>query len=133
MRMNVYRGVYYGQVLAKKNSKSIGFRNGKPFIRNNNRVSVQESEMAKKFQDDFIEEGFIESFESGVEVIVEIWNQDRRCRDLDNQISTVLDALVLGGIIKDDSQDYVRRIKGYVRGIDKENPHVIATIYEITD
>lgn len=133
--MRIYRGIYHGQVIAKKNSKviSINRSTGKPFVRSNDTAKNQELNMAYDFENQFVDEGFTEPFNSAVEVIVEIWNQDNRPRDLDNQISTILDALVKGHVLFDDNQKYVSQIKGYVRGVDPKNPRAVVTIYEMTD
>ena len=57
-----------------------------------------------------------------VEVDIKIWESDRTRRDLDNQVTSILDGLVKGGILEDDSIRTVGRIKAEVAGFDKNNP-----------
>lgn len=132
--MQVFRSIFHGQVSSKKNSKTIGInrRTGKPFVRMNDRAKEQEFELIRKFNDDFIDQGFFEPLNGAVEVIVEIWDKDLRAYDLDNQISTVLDALVKAQVLEDDNQKYVSQIKGYYRGVDKEDPRMVLTIYQLS-
>ena len=61
-------------------------------------------------------------------MIVEVWNKDNRKHDLDNQVSTILDALVKAGVIPDDSQTTVQKITAEYKGIDKDDPRAEITI-----
>ena len=129
--MKTYHSTFHGQILAKKNSKiiSVNKATGRPFVRMNDRAKEQEAAMARQFSDDFTNQGMIEPLYDSVEVIMDIWNQDMRPRDLDNQISTILDGLVKAGVLQDDNQKYVSQIKGYYHGVDKEDPRAEITIY----
>lgn len=123
---------YFGQVTGKKNSKVIAINphTGKPFVRMNDLAKKQEREMVDNFiydrnfaklsPDDFVGKR--------IEVIVEIWNKDRRKHDLDNQISTILDALVKAKILPDDSQETVYKISAEYMGVDKDDPRAAITI-----
>lgn len=128
----VFETDYYGQVTGKKNSKTIAInrRTGKPFVRMNDKAKAQEREMVENFTYDMsvfklTPEDFVGK---RIEVIVEVWNKDRRKHDLDNQVSTILDALVKSGVLPDDSQETLYKIKAEYKGIDKEDPRVLITI-----
>lgn len=61
-----------------------------------------------------------------------VWYEPNRRRDIDNiscGAKFILDGLVMGGVIKDDSQRYVRSISHRVE-VDKDNPRVEINIEE---
>lgn len=64
---------------------------------------------------------------------IEIWQADGIRRDLDNQTSTIMDALVRSGAIPDDCRKFVRAITVRDRGIDKDRPGAEITIIETTN
>ena len=123
---------YHGQVVAKKNSKviSINQNTGKPFVRSNDKAKAQELDMAYQFQEDYISQGYIEPLRGKLTITMGFWNKDNRAHDLDNQISTVLDALIKGQVIEDDSQKYVKHLVANNNGVDKEDPRVQIIIFE---
>lgn len=128
----VFETEYYGQVTGKKNSRVIAINQhtGKPFVRMNDNAKRQEMDMAREFRDDLIYAKLSpEDFENKrIEVIAEFWNQDKRKHDLDNQISSILDALVKAEVLPDDSQSTVWKISATYKGVDKEDPRVEITI-----
>ena len=119
---------YYGQVTGKKNSKMIAVNRytGKPFVRMNDKAKEQEREMVEDFRfdkkvarlrdEDLVGKRF--------RVEMEIWNKDRRKHDLDNQVSTVLDALVKAEVLPDDSAETVWFVSAEYMGVDKKMPRV---------
>ena len=119
---------YYGQVTGKKNSKMIAVNRytGKPFVRMNDKAKEQEKEMVEDFRfdkkvarlrdEDLVGKRF--------RVEMEIWNKDRRKHDLDNQVSTVLDALVKAEVLPDDSAETVWYVSAEYMGVDKKMPRV---------
>lgn len=133
--MHHFVSAYFGQVTGKKNSKTIAFnrRTGKPFVRMNDKAKMQELEMVLAFKEDFRSQGFkYDAFKNTtVEVRVEIWNKDNRKHDLDNQVSTVLDALVKAKVIFDDSQNTVIKLVVEYKGVDKYDPRAEITISEV--
>ena len=135
MKPRMFMTTYFGQVTAKKNNKviSVNRHTGQPFVRMNDRAKAQERDMIITFKDDFImQELKHEWFENRrIEVIVEIWNKDARKHDTDNQLSTIMDALVKAQIIPDDSQLTVAIETIEYKGIDKDDPRAEITVYAL--
>lgn len=128
--------IYNGVVTSKKNSKQIIFnrRSGRPMLISNRRAKKQENIMALEFFAQAHEQGWKcnEDRETSTFAIsIQIWNKDHRRRDLDNQATAILDALVCGGVIPDDGVDFVPRLNVEYKGIDRENPRAIVKIKEI--
>ena len=69
-------------------------------------------------------QNIIEAKEAGRTYTVDatIYNPDRIRRDLDNQITSLLDGLVRAGALPDDCASLVTSIKATFGGIDKDNP-----------
>lgn len=132
MRKIIFETDYFGQVTGKKNSKVIAInqRTGRPFVRMNDGAKKQEREMIEDFSYDMkFAKLEPEDFEDRrIEVNVEIWNKDKRKHDLDNQVSTILDALVKADVLPDDSQNTVYKITAEYKGIDKDDPRALITI-----
>lgn len=128
----VFETDFYGQVTAKKNSRviSINPRTGKPFVRSNDAAKAQEREMVENFAYDMaFYKRKPEDFENRtIEVKIEVWNKDNRRHDLDNQLSTILDALVKAKVLPDDSQSVVYKVSAEYKGVDKEDPRTLITI-----
>lgn len=134
--MNHLEITYYGTVTAKKNSKRIIWnrRTSRPMLISSSRAKKQEGDMVWSFALEAYQEGWVcheNRSNSCFYIEIDIWNKDRRRRDLDNQATAILDALVLAGIIPDDSVDFVPRLKVEYKGIDKENPRAVIKIKEI--
>ena len=122
---------YYGQVIGKKNSKAIAWRkDGRPFIRSNDKAIQQQAVMVETFAYDMkFAKLKPEDFDGKrIEVVVEIWNKDERKHDLDNQVSTILDALVKAEVLPDDSQKCVRKVTAEYMGVDKDDPRAWITV-----
>lgn len=128
----IFETDYFGQVTGKKNSKVIAINRhtGRPFVRMNDTAKAQEREMVENFAYDMnFNRLRPEDFEDRrIEVTVEIWNKDKRKHDLDNQVSTVLDALVKAGVLPDDSQETLYKISAEYKGVDKEDPRALITV-----
>ena len=128
----IFETDFFGQVTGKKNNKviSINQHTGRPFVRMNDKAKAQEREMIENFRYDLnFNKLRPEDFDDKrIEVIVEFWNQDRRKHDLDNQVSTILDALVKAGVLPDDSQETVWKITAEYKGVDKDDPRACITV-----
>lgn len=124
---------YHGVVTAKKNSKQIIWnRNShRPMLISNRRARKQENDMVQSFMLDAYGEGWRGGGKNSTfEINICIWNKDRRRRDLDNQATAIIDALVLAHIIPDDGMDYVQKVCVEYRGQDKEDPRAVVKIKE---
>lgn len=132
--MNEITLTYFGVVTAKKNSKQIVWNKAtrRPILISNRRARQQENDMVQSFMLDSYGQGWRGgSKNSTYHVSIEIWNKDRRRRDLDNQATAILDALVLAHIIPDDGVDYVQKLTVEYKGQDKEQPRARVKIKEI--
>lgn len=61
----------------------------------------------------------------------EIYQPDARSRDGNNLLKVVLDYIVSQGVIEDDNMNIVIGEQWINRGIDRENPRIVATIKEV--
>lgn len=127
---------FYGQVKAKKNSKQIAIntRTGKPFVRQSDSAKAQELLMVSAFKSDYrLAEIRREYFENApaYKVEVEIWNEDKRKHDLDNQLATIMDALVKARILRGDDQQVVEEEIVRYKGVDRLDPRAEITITTI--
>lgn len=135
--MNEVTLTYHGVIYSKKNSKRIvtNWRTGKPSIISNINAKNQEVKMAWDLCAEAREQGWkclweeVDHFPM-FEVVIEIWNKDHRRRDLDNQATAILDALVAAQVIPDDSVDFLPKLSVRYRGIDKEDPRAKITVRE---
>ena len=55
------------------------------------------------------------------QIVVEIWQPDNKRRDLDNQLTAIMDGLVIAGAIPDDSNKFVTSLTIHQSGVDKDN------------
>lgn len=117
-----------GQTPAQKNSKSIAYNKGtgKPFIMSNQNVKEWQNSADVQLLYYRIKEALRERQELSVKFYV----KDKRRRDLDNMLTTIQDALVRGGILQDDSWQYLR-IGMVDAEIDKNNPRAEITLTPI--
>lgn len=126
---------YFGVIHAKKNSKQIikNPHTGKPMIISNGKARDQEEAMAWAFKTQAPQAWLQYAVhpETTVEITIRIWEKDRRRRDLDNQATAILDALVQGNVIPDDSSQIVRKLTVEYMGVDKEQPRAEIKIQEM--
>lgn len=115
-----------GQTPSHKNSKQI-FRSksGRTILANNDRylnwrggAIIEVLNQAKK------------SYKAA-EIEMTFYTKDRRGRDLDNMVASVLDVLVHANVIEDDNCFMVRGIHAYFGGIDRVKPRVEIKICEL--
>ncbi len=129
---------YFGTIYSKKNSKQIitNRRTGKPQIVSNPNAKVQETIMANIFCRQAQKGGWpifdkklAEYRGREFEIDIKVFQFDRRRRDLDNQITAILDGLVAAKVIPDDSNEFVQKIVA-TSEIDRTNPRAEITIKE---
>lgn len=133
VKMNEVTLTYYGVVTAKKNSKQIIWNHAtrRPMLISNRRAKKQENDMVQSFMLESYSEGWRGGhINSTYQIEIQIWNQDRRRRDLDNQATAILDALVLAHIIPDDSVEYVQKVSVEYKGLDKQEPRAVVKVKE---
>lgn len=133
-KMNELELTYYGVVTAKKNSKQIIWNHTmrRPMLISNRRARRQEEDMVQSFMLQAYGEGWRGgSSTSTYQIEIQVWNKDRRRRDLDNQATAILDALVIAHVIPDDSVECVNRLSIEYKGQDKEEPRAVIKIREM--
>lgn len=133
--MNHIELTYHGAVYSKKNSKRIivNRRTGRPQIISNQRAQEMEVAMVKEFQAQMAETKWEADTNTTYGVAIFIWTKDRTRRDLDNQATSILDALVAAGVIPDDSMKYVISLQVEFMGVDKNDPRAEVTIRKEED
>lgn len=138
-KMRTIELVFRGIIKSKKNRHIIA-RNGK-IIPDSEAVKNQ-NEMIRQFTAQLKEQGINDAFtmtkteqvldanrkNTRYAIAFEIWRGNNIRRDLDNQITTLLDALTESFAIVDDSYKYLKQITAIDRGVDKENPRAEITI-----
>ena len=112
----------HGQTPSHKNSKLWTGRvlmNNKAYLawRDDAELDVL-GQMDKKYPD-------------GVEVEMTFYVADRRRRDIDNMVASILDVLVSTGVITDDNCFVVRGIHAYYGGIDRQDPRAEVEICDL--
>lgn len=128
-----------GNVPSQKNRKIISknFKTGNSFLRSAPAVKEWQAEALRQLKQQF--QGY-KVTDYPIDLTLIFFFENKRRHDLDNALSTVMDALaapwefildngkekpVLGsGVIRDDSVDYVQCITVQYGGIDKINPRV---------
>lgn len=128
--MNHIELTYHGAVYSKKNSKRIivNRRMGRPQIISNQRAREMEVAMVRMFQAQAAKAKWEANTGTTYEVSIFIWTKDRTRRDLDNQATSILDALVAAGVIPDDSMKYVISLQVEFMGVDKNDPRAEVTV-----
>lgn len=126
---------YYGVIHPKKNNKRIitNPRTGKPMLISNAKARDQEDAMAWSFKTQAPQAWLRYAVhpETRVEIAIHIWEKDHRRRDLDNQATAILDALVLSRVIPDDSSQIVQKLTVEYMGVCKAQPRAEIQIKEI--
>lgn len=125
---------YNGAIVAKKNNKRImRAPNGRPWIASSQEAKDQEQRMAYEFKMQAAAQKWQADAGKAYKVDIGITEPDKRRRDLDNQATAILDALVLGGILPDDDNKHVQDLHIYVLGYDKYDPHVKIYINDLEE
>lgn len=139
--MKIVRLIYHGTVLSKKN-RHITTRQG--IVVPDARAKANEADMINQFIPQLRRQGgtsiftkthtdrLIEANAKGTTygIKMTIYNETARRRDLDNQATSILDALTKSGAIVDDCAKYVRKLVIEYGGIDRLNPRAEIVIVE---
>lgn len=138
--------VYRGVVHAKKNSKQIvKDKSGRVRIISNATAKAGEEDMRMQFTDQLLASdiGFLkkriyqnraialmEAKEAGEKYAIDfvVYAPNNIRRDLDNMVTSILDALTKANIIVDDSFQFLRAFSVRFGGIDKVNPRAEISI-----
>lgn len=137
--LKVLRLDFDGVVFSKKNSKRI-IQNrctGRPMLISSKQALANEAEMVRQFMVQAMEAGWAlrtpeECAGRSYKIQILITERDKRRRDLDNQATAILDALVSAGVIPDDSNRFVKWLEVGLMGYDKDVPGAAITIKETT-
>jgi len=129
---SIVKLTYHGVIYSKKNNKRIVTNKytQKPIIVSSVRAKSNEWNMADEFKAQALEARWQPEEGARYVVRIKIWEKDRTRRDLDNQATSILDALVLAGIIPDDSVSCVVKLSVAYMGIDKYDPHADIIVAE---
>lgn len=125
---------YHGVIYSKKNSKRIiiNRRTRRPMIVSSQQAKIMESDMVSQFQAQLLQTPILLPIATilgkPLKINIMIWQKDQTRRDLDNQATSILDALVAAGVIADDSIKVVQELTVKMVTIDKHNPHAIIEI-----
>lgn len=111
---------------SQKNLKRIAInkRTGKQFIMSDKRVKDWRREASFYIPKKHID--------GPMKITFAFTHKDRRRKDLDNQVSSLLDLFTVCGLIDDDSCMIVKEIRAIFVGTDRENYGVDIDIEQIT-
>lgn len=128
-RRTVYHFVIDGQTPSHKNSK---MWTGRMLINNKRyRDWIKPAvTQLKKQRKEKLWVDLTKTISPNIGVFVKFYVQDKRRRDLDNMLASVLDALKEGEIIPDDNMFVVDRISASYLGVDKDNPRAVVSVSE---
>lgn len=140
--------IYSGVVHSKKNSKQIiKDPTGRPRIISNAKAREMEHDMIAQFHAQMPLIGLTrEIYMTQTERILDckdhartysveatIWNPNNIRRDLDNQITSLLDGLVQAGVLPDDCSSIVTEITARYGGVDRIKPRAEIHIVEVSE
>ena len=130
----VEKFIYNGVIYSKKNNKRIitNKKTGKPQIVSSQQAKEMEAEMQAQFSMQAMAKGWGQRVANDddhiYEVTICITEKDHTRRDLDNQATSILDALVCAMILPDDSVKYLHSLHVVYMGVDKYDPKAEITI-----
>lgn len=119
-----------GSTPSQKNRKiiSVNRATGRPFLRSAPQVKDWQNNAIRELTEQF--NGY-KIVGYPIELTVVFYYDSNRRHDLDNGLSSVLDALTASGIIEDDNHKYVNSINISYGGLDKVNPRAEIYIDEL--
>ena len=121
---------YYGTVYSKKNSKRI-VRN-----RQTGRMVLVSSEVAQENERNMADQFRLQAknqINFPCEISIKIYEPNFTRRDLDNQATSILDALKVSGVIVDDDFKHVSAVSIKFGGVNSQNPRAEITIREAVE
>lgn len=112
-----------GDCPSKKNNKRIvtNKKTGKPFIISSERHNSWEQNALFELKQQF--DGY-KVTQYPITLTAIFYNGSKRRKDLDNQISSVLDVLVKAEVLEDDNVNFIDSLQIQYGGVDKEAPRV---------
>lgn len=112
-----------GDCPSKKNNKRIvtNKKTGKPFIISSERHNSWEENALFELKQQF--DGY-KVTQYPITLTAIFYNGSKRRKDLDNQISSVLDVLVKAEVLEDDNVNFIDSLQIQYGGVDKEAPRV---------
>lgn len=112
-----------GNVPSQKNRKIISMNRatGRPFLRSAPQVKEWQESALCQLKSQF--SGY-KVTDYPITLTVVVYYDNKRRHDLDNALSTVMDALSAAEVIEDDNTNFVECITVQFGGHDKENPRV---------
>lgn len=140
--------IYQGVIYSKKNSKQIvKDATGRPRIISNAKAREMEHDMIQQFHSQMPLIGLEHQiYMTQTERILAckdhartytieatIWNPNNIRRDLDNQITSLLDGMVQAGVLPDDCSTIVTSIRATFGGVDRINPRAEIHITEASE
>ena len=128
--MNWIKLYYFGKVSSKKNAHRavLNPRTRKMMVIRDASARSNEADIIAEFSKQFSERRI--EWKLPLSVRMEIWEESRRRHDLDNQASTILDALK-ESVIPDDNVNVIQELIVCYMGVDAEHPRVAVTVKEL--
>lgn len=120
---------YHGAILSKKNSKRIirNRRTGAPMMMSNKAAKDNENSMVDEFSIQTLNQ---ESPIAHCMIAIRIYEPNFQRRDIDNQATSILEALVKAEVIVDDSFKCVEELNVKFGGVDLGDPRAVIVITE---
>lgn len=112
-----------GNVPSQKNRKiiSVNRATGKPFLRSADSVKVWQQSALIQLKQQF---RGLQVTDYPININIVVYYDNKRRHDLDNALSTIMDALTAAEVIEDDDTSHIECIVIQFGGYDKTNPRV---------
>lgn len=134
--------IYVGVIHSKKNRHIPVMQGGRMRVIPDAVAREQEMDMIQQFKSQLGRastatkaQQLVQANKMGVKyhIVFRIWQVNSIRRDLDNQVSSLLDALVRSGAIVDDCRKFVRSFTVVDEGIDRQRPRAEIRIFIMED
>lgn len=120
--------ILQGQVIPKKNSRRLFYKNGRMINLPSERYQNWHDDCSKQ-----LETLKVPKFNPPYKITYSFWFKDKRPHDLDNVIASINDLLKDAEVIKDDDSKLLVEIHAYYKGVSKESPRVKVDIFSECD